>query len=241
MQNIIYCEDNLEHIQMFIENFCGEGAALHNYNLIPCHTPEELTELAESRPEIVLMDIDLNSNKNGIDMAEALYSISQNTQIIYVTAYTDRFIQDVFLRQANVCGFLNKPIQGSYLRKMVAKAEKRAAENRTVTISSKKGTFTLFENDITYIESNKRRLTFHTKEKVYEIYGSMSEYLVRLSDRFVVTHQSFAVNKSCIMGMRQKEIVLTDGTSVPISRANRKTVKELLINDLKTEADESEL
>ena len=231
MRNIVYCEDDLEHIKLFIEDFCGEGLILNDYNLIPCRTPEELIKLAESRPEIVLMDIDLNSDKNGIDMAEMLYSVSRSTQIIYVTAYTDRFIQDVFLRQANVCGFLNKPIQSGYLRKMINKAEKRAAENRTITISSKNGKFNLPETDITYIESNKRRLTFHTPQNNYEIYGSMSEYLDRLSDSFVVTHQFFAVNKRYIMGMKQNSLVLTDGTAVPISRAWLKTVRELLIGE----------
>lgn len=240
MQNLIYCDDNTEHINMFIRDFCGEGSFLYNYNITPCHTPEELITLAKSCPEIVLMDIDLNSEKNGIDMAETLYSISRNTQIIYVTAYTDKFIQDVFLRQANVCGILNKPIQGGYLRKMISKAEKQAAENRTVTLFSKKEIFTLPETDILYIESYKRHLTFHTCEKNYEIYGSMYEYLERLSDSFIVAHQSFAVNKRYIMGMRQNELVLTDGTSIPISRAKRREIKELLMNEASVEIKERE-
>lgn len=238
MRNIIYCEDKPEHIDLFIKDFCGEGSLLYDYNVTPCCTPEELIKLAANHPEIVLMDIDLNSEKNGIDMAETLYSISRSTQIIYVTAYTDKFIQDVFLRQANVCGFLNKPIQGHYLRKMINKAENRAAENRTVAISSKNGFFTLSETDITYIESYKRRLTFHAYEKKYEIYGSMSEYLDQLSDNFVVTHQSFAVNKRYIMGMKQKELMLTDGTIIPISRSRLKEIKELLMNEAVAEAEE---
>lgn len=240
MRNIIYCEDKPEHIDLFIRDFCGEGSLLYGYNVIPCTTPEELIKLAADRPEIVLMDIDLNNEKNGIDMAETLYSISRSTQIIYVTAYTDKFIQDVFLRQANVCGFLNKPIQGNYLRKMISKAEKRAAENRTVTISSQNGFFTLSETDITYIESYKRRLTFHTNEKNYEIYGSMTEYLDRLSDSFVVTHQSFAVNKRYIMGMKQKKLVLADGKVIPISRSRLKEIKELLMNEAASETEEKE-
>lgn len=240
MRNLIYCEDNPKHIDLFIRDFCGKGSILCNYNIIPCQTPGELIKLAEARPEIVLMDIDLNNEKNGIDMAEALYSISRSTQIIYVTSYTDRFIQDVFLGQANVCGFLNKPIQPDYLRKMIDKAEKRTAENRTVTLSSKKGIFTLSETDIMYIESYKRRLTFHTYEKKYEIYGSMYEYLERLSDSFAVTHQSFAVNKRYIKGMRQKELVLTDETCIPISRAKLKEIKYLLMNEASAEIKENE-
>lgn len=237
MRNLIYCEDKPEHIDLFIRDFCGEGSLLCDYNVIPCCTPEELINLAANRPEIVLMDIDLNNEKNGIDMAETLFSISRNTQIIYVTAYTDKFIQDVFLRQANVCGFLSKPIQGNYLRKMISKAERREAENRTVALSSKNEFITLSERDITYIESNKRRLTFHTYEKKYEIYGSMSEYLERLSNSFVVAHQSFAVNKRYIMGMKQKELVLTDGTIIPISRSRLKEIKEILMNEAAEEAE----
>lgn len=63
MRNIIYCEDKPEHIDLFIKDFCGEGSLLYDYNVTPCRTPEELIKLAANHPEIVLMDIDLNSEK----------------------------------------------------------------------------------------------------------------------------------------------------------------------------------
>lgn len=125
MPNMIYCEDNSEHIEMFKKNFCGEDSVLWGYTVTVCRTSGELMSLVKRlRPDIVLTDIELNDGTTGIEAAEELLSLSPRTQIIYVTSYTDKFIQDVFLSRANVCGFLNKPIERSYFKKMVKKAEK---------------------------------------------------------------------------------------------------------------------
>lgn len=240
MPNMIYCEDNSEHIEMFKKNFCGEDSVLWGYTVTVCRTSGELMSLVKRlRPDIVLTDIELNDGTTGIEAAEELLSLSPRTQIIYVTSYTDKFIQDVFLSRANVCGFLNKPIERSYFKKMVKKAEKRAAKDRTVTLTSGRETFTVYERDIIYAESCKRRITFHFKGgRSCEVYGTLSEQLERLSDRFIMTHQSFIVNKIYVAGIRQNELFVTDGTVIPISRQRLKTVKALFIDEAEKAAAE---
>ena len=41
--------------------------------------------------DVVLLDIELNCEENGIDVAEELYRLCPAARIIYVTGYNDRF------------------------------------------------------------------------------------------------------------------------------------------------------
>ena len=50
--------------------------------------------------DAVLLDIDFRTSDTGIDAAEALYALSPGTRIIYMTGYTDRFVQQIFLRKS---------------------------------------------------------------------------------------------------------------------------------------------
>lgn len=239
MPNLIYCEDKAEHINIFLKNFCGGKSTLYGYKVTVCRSSKELLKLAEAlKPEIVLTDIDLNDGQTGIEAAEELLTVSPRTRIIYVTSYTDKFIQDVFLSRANVCGFLNKPIEKEYLKKMIEKAEQQAAEEHRLNLPTGRSTVTVYENDILYIESYKRTLTFHlANKKSIAVYGSLSDYIQRLSDRFILTHQSFAVNKIYVAGIKKKDIFLTDGTIIPVSRNKLKEVRGFFMTEAENEAE----
>ncbi len=47
--------------------------------------------------DVLLMDIDFGTLKSGIDYVEELFAINKRIKTIYVTGYTDRFIQQIFL------------------------------------------------------------------------------------------------------------------------------------------------
>ncbi len=70
------------------------------------------------------------------------------------------------------------------------------------------------------------------------MYGTLSEQLERLSNRFIMAHQSFIVNKIYVAGIRKNELFLTDGAVIPISRQRLKTVKSLFIDEAEKTAGE---
>ena len=52
--------------------------------------------------DAVLLDINWNQAQNGMDIAEQLLVLSPQTQIIYITGYGDRFVQQIFLQKSNL-------------------------------------------------------------------------------------------------------------------------------------------
>ena len=60
--------------------------------------------------DVVFMDIDWNQKETGIDFAGRLFEISPYTKLIYVTAYTMDYVEDIFFTHTNLSGFLKKPV-----------------------------------------------------------------------------------------------------------------------------------
>ena len=84
--------------------------------------------------DAVLLDIDFRTSDTGIDAAEALYALSPGTRIIYMTGYTDRFVQQIFLRKSNLCGYLTKPVDPALLAANLQKLVRSAAEDGGLTL-----------------------------------------------------------------------------------------------------------
>ena len=76
---------------------------------------EKITRL---KPDLILVDIKLNKNSNGIDLVKILQKSYGNIMHIYCTAYADQTILDQ-CKQTNPIGFLNKPIDEIRLRKLI--------------------------------------------------------------------------------------------------------------------------
>lgn len=79
----------------------------------------------------VLMDIQWNTDANGLELAEELFQCSPSTRIIFVTGYADDYLQQVFLRRANLSGFLTKPVDQTLLE---ANLQKIAAQQQTESL-----------------------------------------------------------------------------------------------------------
>lgn len=217
---IIYCDNDKVQLSIFERNF---SRFLTNDVLTLTDSPAEIYKAIYEgdSPDIVLMDINLGTEINGIDHAAEIFRLSPVTRIIYVTAYTGKYVQDVFLTRANVSGFLTKPLDGHYVSLMLEKARHCAAESRPkkFAVSFRNTVISVNESDVYYIESQKHMIRIVAEDKTYEIYGKMSELLGRLSDGFAVCHKSFAVNFGKIKTLESGRVVLENGVTIPVSRS----------------------
>jgi CheY-like chemotaxis protein len=84
---------------------------------------EALKGAAETRPDLVLMDIRLSGPMDGIEAAEAIRG-RLDIAVLYLTALSD----DETMRRAEKtqpCGYITKPIDGQELRTAVERALNR--------------------------------------------------------------------------------------------------------------------
>lgn len=89
----------------------------------------------------------------------------------------------------------------------------------------------LEQDEILYVEVNRHYLMIHTAKDVYEVKMSLAEMSETLTDAFVATHRSFMVNLEHVERVMRTECLLSDGSSVPISRNCYKAVNEAFIRN----------
>lgn len=179
-------------------------------------------------PDILLLDIELDSEQDGLEIAKRVSEASPETRIIIVTAYAERYIQPLFADSVGVSGFLVKPVQREYLEKMLERAAAELSHRpRTVTIKPTLAqSVTLPEREIICIESSGHRLTIHTEKGEFSVYEKLESFLARLSGDFSQCHKSYAVNFSCIDTIEKDGIVLKNGQKIPASYSRREQFKE---------------
>ncbi len=170
--------------------------------------------------DIALVDIDLGEDlPSGIDLVRD--TAANKTQVIYVTGYVD-YASDVY-ETAHV-GFLIKPVDqqrlNDALERAIARLDQDAAGDFVVHAGG--STLRVTPRRVAYIESNRRKLQIHEGERVIETYGKLSDVAQALPAGFARCHQSFLVNLSCVEAIRANELVLTDGTLLPVSQRCRK-------------------
>ncbi len=159
--------------------------------------------------DIILLDI-LMSGINGIETANRVRLLTDDSLIIFVSSYDDE-VKELF--GSRVIGFIDKPIVLEKLQNRIEMAKdiiisnNKETEIYTYTIKGK--TFTVPLNDIMYIESKNHNIIITTKKDDIVFYGTMRTIWNDLKDNinFAYPHKSYIVNfKYSIMGTTTIEI-----------------------------------
>ena len=80
--------------------------------------------------------------------------------------------------------------------------------------------------DIIYIEKCGNNVIFYTQSEKYSERRSIGSLETLLSaEGFVRTHAGFIVNIDYILNIEKKDVKLTNGISIPLSRSRAKEVK----------------
>ena len=89
---------------------------------------EALNSIAQNQPDIVLMDIVLRGQLNGIDTAKILFE-KHNIPVVFLTAYSD----PITLERANAAhhyGYICKPFNRTELKEIIHSALDRFWEDQ---------------------------------------------------------------------------------------------------------------
>ena len=226
--NIAIC-DNEQYAIDYLSSLCTEFSFLDSIQTYI--SPAALLNDIQTGTlyDLVLMDIDYNEGKNGIDYSSQIYSITPRTQIIYVTGYAERFAQHIFLQDSSLIGFLMKPVQKNILSDLLQKAQKALDSNKqTLFFNSKKGHGeTIPCSEIIYLESNAHKVYIHTLNNTYSVYDQLSALFPQLPSNFIQCHKSYAVNMDKIKRIENHHIILSDNTCIQISKSHCNKVKDI--------------
>jgi len=214
------------------------------YNVVgAAATGEKALELVKSEsPDIVLMDIMLKGNMNGIEVSEIVKK-EYNIPIIFLTAYAD----ESTLSKAKVTepyGYIIKPFKeidlhtsiemALYKHKKARELEKERdflyslVDNKEVTdgfifVKSNSKLVKLNTKDIFFIEALKDYVVINTLDTRYTIHSTMKEIEQKMgSIEFIRVHRSFIVRIDKIASIDFPNLALeNDKKIIPIGGSYR--------------------
>jgi len=164
---------------------------------------DALTILLEESIDIALLDINLNSDKNGIDIG-IIIKEKFNIPVVFITAYTDaKTFNDALV--ANPMGYITKPFKDADLHNNIQlafnKFVKSLDENPELKIDNKyffikdKGVLKQLNiDDITWVEAMDNYTIIHTATAKHIVNAFLKDVLIKLSNDFVRIHRSHAVS-----------------------------------------------
>lgn len=218
MLNVAVCDDSdifLQEAEAALRRDARIGE-IHLY-----HTTEQLFEAAlnmETRLDLVLMDIEFGTEKNGMAVAEELCRIRPQIQIIYVTGYNDRYAQHVLLSRVNLIGYLTKPLDASILICYLDKLYRTSSFKSFFTFFVRGQQISVLMETVLYLESRNHTVVIHTDNADYTVYDKLSDLSEQLPPVFVRCHKSFLVNMNRIQRLNGNEIWLSEAHMVPVSK-----------------------
>jgi DNA-binding LytR/AlgR family response regulator len=199
-----------------------------------CSSGEDAVKVAEElRPDLILMDIMLKGEMNGIEAASQIRE-KFNIPVIYLTAYAD----ENTLNKAKVSepyGYIIKPFKEIDLHTSIEMAIYK--HNKEIDIKKERDfLYTILENqdskDVIFVKSNSRLVKVKTsdiffvealKDYVvvncanarYTIHSTMKDIEKKLPQNdFIRVHRSFIVRIDKIVAIEQPNLILEDDKKI---------------------------
>ena len=188
----------------------------------------ELLSSDREKPfDLVLLDIDM-PQITGIEIARELRMKREDTAIIFVTNKDELVYETIqytpfrFIRKSRFSQEISEALE-NYLRK-------RREQKAVYFFSVDDGKRPVNVVSLIYAEVQSHKLTVHCEEESFEANGNLSDVEKAIAGYgFVRIHKSYLVNLRYISLIRKSEIILDDGTSLPLSRRKLESVKMELV------------
>lgn len=220
-------EDN----QLVGKTLCTAAAQVGYLPLEPVSSYDEALQMIEiQKPDLVVIDIQLEGEKNGLDLAHTLKEAGK-IPFIFITTDTSKETIDI-IKKLTPTAYLLKPITKEDLLASVEVCmhnfhHKPAKKNITETHKPLKDSlFLRLESsiqkvliaDILYLESKNSQVTIFTRSGNLQIKNTLQGFVRSARcEKFERVHKSYVVNIDKISRISTDAIYL-DKISIPFSR-----------------------
>ena len=232
MLNIFVCEDNAVQRQIIVKTIQNAVLIeeLDMQLVFDAGDPYVLLEKVKTSQNtgIYFLDIDLNSNMNGIKLAQQIRLFDPRGFIIFITAHSELSYM-TFQYRVEAMDFVLKDnpaeakvkIRECLIHAMECYTLETNKTHKVYTIEAGGRKISVDYDDIFFFETsgNIHKIILHAKDRQIEFYGTMKELADRLGENFVRCHRSFLANRKNIKEADAKKriIYFTNGETCLMS------------------------
>lgn len=240
--HLAYCDDEeiqLEYIGNMINTWAKKTGSEVCYSAY--RSAEELLFIHEGNYpfDLLLLDIDMKG-MDGMALAREIRKKDTELPIVFLTNRREYVFEGY---EVAALRYVLKPLTEEKLYPLLSGVSDGKSEKRRYLIESVAGEPRKIDlNRLIYVEAEGHYLTLHmeqedgkrTEEQPLRLKKSLAAFEKALLDagcigRFVATHRSFLVNLSYVERVLRTDCILSDGSSIPISRNCYKAVNEAFI------------
>lgn len=232
MLNIYICEDNDEQRNR-VEEYINEIIEAEELDMeCVCATedPQKILECVkkEDKEGIFFLDIDLDNDMNGIELADEIRKMQPRCYIVFITSHSEMSYM-TFSYKVEAMDFIikdNVREVKNRLHQCLLKCEqlnKQSIEEKEKNFMVKIGNYVkaVPYEDILFFEisSNYRKVILHSKNAKIEFIGKLKELESNLDHRFYRCHRSILVNRNNIEQINAEDgiLILKGGVTCPMS------------------------
>lgn len=202
---------------------------------------EAIHHALETKPDIILMDIQLKGKTNGIDVAHAIRRYL-DIPLIYLTANAD----DATFQKAKEThpyAFISKPFTNLNLERTIALVEEKIKEKREnvstedtfvdsqedrIFIRNNNKLIKVMLDDILYVEADRNYCKITTESQTYLVVSPLNKFCEKIDPRhFVRIHRSFVVNFSKLEAVAESYVEIK-GKLIPIGKQYKEDLHRML-------------
>ena len=164
--------------------------------------------------DLLLLDVEMPVT-DGVTLAKTVRQENEAVQIVFITGYSDYIAEGYDVAALH---YLMKPLKEEKLFSVLDRAaEKLRSNERVLTLNLPGEIRRVPLYQIRYLDVRLNYVTVHAREDI-AVKMPLSRLTALLDERFYQVGRSMTVNLYCISRVTRTEILLQDGTALPLPR-----------------------
>lgn len=212
MLNFVLCDDNVVILEkfeqmlrkLFVKNDYDAQIGFKSNNV-----DDILSYIKTHQVNVLFLDINLQSNISGIDLASQIRKIDKEVYIIFTTGHLEYAL---IAYKVKTFDYLAKPITIERLEETLERLFNDLSNipKKYLALNNKN---IIDQNEIQYIKKDGMKLIVCTNSKRYETYSSFSQIQENLPTNFVRCHKSYIANIDNITNIESATNTIEFGNS----------------------------
>lgn len=222
---IAICDDE-ERYRIELKTILDKLLINADYNIDTFDDGNKLSESFSEDPyDIVFLDIEMPA-VDGITLAKRIRSRSENVFIVFLTSHIEYALEGY---EVNALRYLTKPVDINKLKEVIKYVQDKHGNGRQIIIKEDGEEILIHLDEVIYMESMNQNIRIVTTKREYTIRYNLSDFEEQLkNDGFFRIHRGYLIALSKIKSFSKGDVLMEDGTMLPVSRSNQKALKEAL-------------
>ena len=201
MLNFVICDDNLNILNK-LSKMLESIFTKYNYDAEVVFQSDNIEEILKyvtnNKTDVLMLDINLKSDKTGLELAESVRKKNKDIYIIFTTGHLEYAMMAYKFKTFD---YLAKPITLERLEETITRLfdDINGLPRKYITIDNKNTI--IDESEIEYIQRDGMKIIFRTITRSYETYSSFNKLKDILPENFIRCHKSVIANIDNILNV----------------------------------------